>query len=213
MESIKTIQQPREAETHRLVGGVLCLDFANTINGHIRKSPHEYLHDYQDLILWSRHAGILTEKEAVALLSQASVHAARANAVFRSGLEQRELIFRIFSSLADGRQPVTSDLDRMSVIWQEAQGHARLVPAAVGYTLGWDDEPSLESPLRKISTSTIELLASAELLRVRMCASEGCDWLFVDNSRNHKRRWCSMDECGNRAKMRRRYYRRQSEGV
>jgi predicted RNA-binding Zn ribbon-like protein len=42
---------------------------------------------------------------------------------------------------------------------------------------------------------------------VKQCAGEGCGWLFLDTSRNHLRRWCTMDECGNRAKMRRRYER------
>lgn len=39
--------------------------------------------------------------------------------------------------------------------------------------------------------------------RVKACPDEGCQWAFFDSSRNRSRTWCSMDECGNRAKTRR----------
>jgi predicted RNA-binding Zn ribbon-like protein len=39
---------------------------------------------------------------------------------------------------------------------------------------------------------------------VGQCADEnGCGWLFVDISKNHSRRWCDINDCGNRAKQRR----------
>jgi predicted RNA-binding Zn ribbon-like protein len=41
------------------------------------------------------------------------------------------------------------------------------------------------------------------LSRVRVCASETYGWLFIDTSKNRTRRWCSMSDCGNRAKVRR----------
>ena len=57
-----------EAATHQLIGGQLCLDFANTINGHGSVTPHEYLIGYPDLVVWSRRAGLLTDAEAERLL-------------------------------------------------------------------------------------------------------------------------------------------------
>jgi len=50
---------------------------------------------------------------------------------------------------------------------------------------------------------------------VRICeatATDGCGWLFLDETRNRSRRWCSMKDCGNRAKARRHYRRRRAEG-
>ena len=43
-----------------------------------------------------------------------------------------------------------------------------------------------------------------------MCASDSCDWLFLDISRNQMRRWCDMKTCGNRDKARRHYERTKS---
>ena len=194
----------RESEGHRLVGGELCLDFANTVNGHSRLTQHEYLHDYKDLVLWGRHTGVLTAGETGVLLKEAVVQTVEAEAVYRKGLDLREVTFRIFSALAGGSQADGGDLKHLSTFWQEGQGHARLVRSAGGFSLGWDDEPCLESLLRAVASSAIHLLTAPQVRQVRSCDGALCDWLFVDASRNHLRRWCSMDECGNRAKMHRR---------
>jgi predicted RNA-binding Zn ribbon-like protein len=138
------------------------------------------------------------------LLRNAVVRAAEAEAVYRKGLDLREVIFRLFSTLAAGHQADGVDLKHLSSVWQEGQGHASLVRSTKGFNLGWDDEPCLESLLRAVASSAIHLLTSPNVRQVRRCDGERCDWLFVDASRNHLRRWCSMDECGNRAKMHRR---------
>jgi predicted RNA-binding Zn ribbon-like protein len=198
------MDEQREAESHRLVGGELCLDFANTLNGHARQPRHEYLRDYRDLVLWGRHAGVLPAAEAGAVLNEAAEHPVEAEAAYRRGLELRETIFRIFIAVADGNQVDGGDLEGLGAAWREGQGHARLVRSAGGFSLGWDDEPCLDGLLRAVAASAVALLTSPQVDRVRSCAGERCDWLFVDASRNHLRRWCSMDECGNRAKMQRR---------
>jgi predicted RNA-binding Zn ribbon-like protein len=70
---------------------------------------------------------------------------------------------------------------------------ARLVP---GYALAWDDDV-----LAPIAVAAVDLLRSGPLDRISVC--DACPWLFLDTSRNHSRRWCSMEDCGARAKMRR----------
>jgi len=58
-----------------------------------------------------------------------------------------------------------------------------------------------------VVVSAIELLTSPDLGRVKMCPAARCAWLFLDDSRNGSRRWCSMETCGNRAKARLHYDR------
>ena len=194
----------RESESHRLIGGELCLDFANTVNGHMRPSPHEYLFDYRDMLLWGRHAGVLSAEEFGELLGKAARHPGQAQAVFRQALDLRETIFRIFTALGAGSRVDENDLERLGAIWQVGQARLRLFHSVDGFSLGWDDEPSLERLARRVAASAIHLLTSPQMHQVRICRGEHCDWLFIDTSRNHLRRWCSMDECGNRAKMQRR---------
>jgi predicted RNA-binding Zn ribbon-like protein len=64
--------------------------------------------------------------------------------------------------------------------------------------------------LRMVVWSAASLLISPDLRFVRECAGSPCGWLFLDKSRNHARRWCSMQYCGNRAKSRRHYRRRNT---
>ncbi len=58
-----------------------------------------------------------------------------------------------------------------------------------------------------IADAAAALLTSPRLALVRQCSGEECTWLFVDTSKNHRRRWCDMRDCGNRAKARRHYER------
>lgn len=54
----------------------------------------------------------------------------------------------------------------------------------------------------------VELVSERE--RLRTCANDDCGWLFIDESRNHSRQWCSMASCGSRAKMSRYRNRRRA---
>ena len=56
--------------------------------------------------------------------------------------------------------------------------------------------------------SAAELLTSGKTDQVKCCASETCGWLFLDNTKNHSRRWCDMADCGSHAKAKR-YYRKK----
>ncbi|MFN2121006.1 MAG: CGNR zinc finger domain-containing protein [Anaerolineales bacterium] len=200
----RSLHTGREAERHRLVGGNVSLDFVNTLNGHDRPGGHEYLHDVRDLVLWSQHAGLLPFDEVEALLHISSAHPAAAASEFRRAIRLRETLFRLFAGAARGRRSGSGDLEDLNAVWLEGQRHARLFGTRRGLALGWDDQPTLRSISRTLSSSAVALLTSADMGSIRMCSGDRCDWLFIDASRNHLRRWCSMDECGNRAKMQRR---------
>lgn len=198
----------REAEIHRLIAGDRALDFANTLNGHRRRNGHEYLHDFIDLAIWCRHAGILSPHETRNALKQAAQRPTQARQVYRRALVLRETIFRVYYAIASGVKPSWPDLRTLSDAWREAQGHAEIAASPTGFALGWDEEALLEQIPRRLVSAAVNTLISERASRIKACAGDGCDWLFVDSSRNHLRRWCSMDECGNRAKMRRRRLRK-----
>jgi predicted RNA-binding Zn ribbon-like protein len=61
-----------------------------------------------------------------------------------------------------------------------------------------------------LAWSATELLGSDDVGRLKECAQDDCRWLFLDLSKNRSRRWCSMEQCGNRAKAKRHYERRKS---
>jgi predicted RNA-binding Zn ribbon-like protein len=204
------MSKPRDAEGHHLIGGVLCLDFANTLYGH--DAPiHEYLLEYRDLVLWSRHVDVLSKSEAGHLLQKWEQEPAESESVLTSAIQRRETIYRIFSSLAHGRSPTENDIGQLHQAWLNNLQHTQLVRDESGFILGWEEGHSLDQMLWPITRSAVDLLTSADLKRVKQCG--GCDWLFMDRSRNQKRRWCSMNACGNRAKMARRYRRMKRQAV
>ena len=84
---------------------------------------------------------------------------------------------------------------------------------AGGVAWSWEvDKDALDWPLYPIARSAATLLTSPERARVGECADDrGCGYLFLDTSRNRSRRWCSMEDCGNRAKAILHYERKRQE--
>jgi predicted RNA-binding Zn ribbon-like protein len=56
--------------------------------------------------------------------------------------------------------------------------------------------------LARVLASTHSLVRAGVWNRLKICPDDGCAWAFYDESRNRSRRWCSMDACGNRHKVR-----------
>jgi predicted RNA-binding Zn ribbon-like protein len=199
------------AATVGLLGGKLCLDFANTVEPRHGDDQRDYLAGYPDLVRWAEHAGALNEEEARRLLGVAEARPSEAADAFGRAVILREAIYRVFSAVAYGEHPEASDLDALRAAHLEALAHYRIVRTAEGF--GWDlaEGDGLGRPVWQVSLSATGLLTSGELDRVKACPTGegGCAWLFYDESKNKSRRWCSMEGCGSRAKMRRMYARRR----
>ena len=58
----------------------------------------------------------------------------------------------------------------------------------------------LEDALAAVAEPLVGVIATGATERLRICANDGCRWVFEDTSRTGRRRWCSMASCGNRAK-------------
>lgn len=203
-------KETRSVTTLRLIGGWLCLDFANTLGMHASVQPREFLRTYFDLVEWSLHAGIISEHDKHRLFHKAENNPVESERVLRRSLMLRELIYRIFSSIAMKSPPEKEDLAAFNKYLSKIMALSRLEPTESGFE--WHisgNKDSLDWMLNPIIRSAFMLLTSDELNRVKMCADEGgCGWLFVDSSKNRSRRWCDMSDCGNRAKTKRYYHRK-----
>ena len=137
-----------------------------------------------------------------------------ARRALRRARELRELIYATFRPIADGQEPPAELLDELRDVDRDALAEARLAPAdhgggSHGRALRWTWPPphDLTDPLRPIAHAAVELLTNGPLEHVKICGN--CRWLFLDQSRNHSRRWCSMAECGTQMKQRRFVERRR----
>jgi predicted RNA-binding Zn ribbon-like protein len=199
------------SDYQNLKTGWLCLDFANTAEWHASEAPEEHLVSYDALLTWALDKAILNEAAVEKLRVLAHRTPIEAQQAHREAIELREVLYRLFSTIAAEQDPVTADLDTLNRFLSRALTHLRLQVSDRDYQWGWRDEPALASIPWPIVWSASRLLTSKLLDRVGQCPDDrGCGWLFIDMSKNRSRRWCDMKDCGNRDKVRR-YYARQRD--
>jgi len=197
------------AGTVKRIGGRLSLDFTNTVDLHVGDYPEERIKRYEDFVAWGWHVGLLTEGEAESLLKAADLRPQESAKALERAIALRETIYRIFSAFSQGHSPSETDLATFNASLSDAQSRSIIVRTQNGFTWGFPDTVDpLERVFWHVVHDAADLLTSDDLSRVRECGGEKCGWLFFDQSRNHSRRWCSMEDCGNTAKARR-FYRRK----
>jgi predicted RNA-binding Zn ribbon-like protein len=184
-----------------LEGGHLALDFVNTVGG-LRDEPptpeEELLDDYQDVPTWCARLGVISERQAGLLRGAARRDPAAARGALRAALELRELLDGVFRPLTEGETPPGELLEHLRDAERDALASARLTSTPNGMEWTWPAPKELTDPLRPIVHAAVELLTDGPLDRLKTCAN--CRWIFLDKSRNHSRRWCSMNECGTQVK-------------
>ena len=205
----------RRERRFKLRGGVVCLDFVNTVGSRLTDRHSEYLSFYADLLDWARQAGLLAPEETEGLSRQAALDPEEARETLSRALALREAIHRVVSRAIAGESQDESDLSVLNRELSIALSHLRVMPSGGAYGWDWDlsgddDGARLDGPLWPVAQSAAELLTSPKLGRVKVCAGEGCGWMFLDESRNNSRLWCDSRDCGNRERVRRHLARKRA---
>jgi predicted RNA-binding Zn ribbon-like protein len=199
---------PSRAGTLDLVADALCLNFTNTSSGRGTSMRQEHLRQWEHLLIWAEHAGVIDGPYRRALARSGKP---AGDETLRRALELREALYDLFRAVIAAEGAPASSLQPLNRTLSEAMATAGIRPAAEGFTWAWpDDEPQPMRILWSIARSAAELLTGPDLDRVKFCPGKGCGWLFLDKTRNGKRRWCEMEVCGSRAKMRRYHQRRRA---
>ena len=198
-------------EMPNLIGGVLCLDFVNTVDPRHAPGRREYLYDYAALVAWGGHAGAIEAGQGERLREAAAGDPAEAGRVLGRAIRLREALYPLFSRAAQGQPPGPDDLGVLQAELTRALPHLRIAWSPAGFGREWEqDSGELDQVLWPVAWSAAELLVQGPLERIRECPGQDtCGWLFLDLSKNASRRWCDMRVCGNRAKARRHYARVQ----
>lgn len=201
-----TIQRPAPM----FIGESAALDFLNSI-AEPRSTEFEWLESGSDLLNWLVQSGLCADSELEHL--RAPAHQANLDEVTESTREFREE-FRDFVSTASDTSVVSPEhpmIDKINHFL--AQGSQRL---KIEVATGEQGNPSGETEsvtlvsshvyqtphdlLPRIAAACAHLIAEADFRYVRNCEGPTCTMYFLDVSKNHKRRWCTMEVCGNRAK-------------
>jgi predicted RNA-binding Zn ribbon-like protein len=196
--------------TYTADAGALCLDFANTLSWRLSDHPHEWLNDYDDLLTWGELVGVLTADEVLAMHVRCSDDPAASTQVLRRAFELRMAIYQIFSAVDCLATPPEEAIKSLNAELAIANQRRSLHWNGAQFEWYSSSQPGdLDKVLWPIALSAAELLNSPDINRVGVCQGEECGWLFLDTSKNHSRRWCSMEDCGNREKARKHYRRKR----
>lgn len=191
----------------------LCLDFVNTMEWRGRENPIDNLKTYQDFVDWGFEKGLLREDESVQISDLARANPEKSEQLLKRIKALRETLYCIFVAIIQNENAEERDLERLNKALSKALGHSTIVQTEDGF--GWEvagNKLALDWILNPILHSAAEALTSGDLHRLRECADQQCKWLFWDKSRNRSKRWCSMNDCGNRAKAKSFYERKKIEG-
>jgi len=193
-----------------LLGGNPVVDLVNTVHWRNSERRHDTLLSYADAVRFAGHVGLLTDAtELNTLVELASTDVSRASEALEHLARAREAIHGVLAPIARDQDPAGSDLAWVGRAHADALDHARLVRQGDGFIWTWTGSDPWRRVARPLIAAATDLLLSPDRARIKECDDDGCGWLFVDHSKNGSRRWCSMDLCGSRAKMRTHYRRKK----
>lgn len=183
-----------------LVGGHPALDFVNTVAWRLSDDPQERMVTFEGLVEWCRQSALIDATLARDLVTRGQRRPADATATLAEAHALREIGYRLVVSVMQGENPAARDVRRFNQIL--ARAPARLQPGASGFDYRSRNDGAPSSLVDRVVRVFAEFLTGDSVHRVRQCDDDrGCGWLFVNRSRSKPRRWCSMKECGNRAKV------------
>jgi predicted RNA-binding Zn ribbon-like protein len=172
-----------------LVGDNLALDFINTEYG-LGPLHREVLASDESVVDWLRTVGALRAEPVLAptgLVTLARELRASARALVQAGRAGKWADPALVNHLLErGQRPV-------ALQWDDSANEFRVVRR-----IGALDAPGLLAPIVEALT---RLLTDVDLSLVRQCEGDNCTLLFHDVTKSHRRRWCSMADCGNRMKV------------
>jgi predicted RNA-binding Zn ribbon-like protein len=193
-----------QPETIKLMGGALCLDFANSTDWTAENESIEVedaLLESDSLVRWGRRVGLIAAGAGGDGAIAAELAAAR---------ELRPALRGVLIAAAHGDAPPGAAVDLLTRTYAEAAAAARLTPRGDGaYVLDWPDDDPRKVRFAVVADAIALLADAPRLVRVHVCPGRDCGWLFLNTS--GRQRWCSMATCGSRAKMRAMYARRRAE--
>jgi predicted RNA-binding Zn ribbon-like protein len=194
------------------IGGALCLDFTNTASWEADLQTTEHLNDFPELVRWCTEVALVGQEFAAALVEEPEESTADAAAILAKAKDLRAMLYRIFIALSRSKLPASEDLELLNEALcqtpvcleiRREKGQFLSERKAVGTIFA--------KLLGPVVWSAAELLSSGKIDHVKCCASDTCGWLFLDNTKNHSRRWCDMSDCGSQAKAKR-YYQNKVVG-
>lgn len=192
------------------VGNDRCLDFVNT-EVRANNQPGDLLAEFGDLLAWLVQANILGAAVAEALKKKWTGKP-EAKKILNQARELRAKLRLMIERITRGKPAPQPAIEAINDLLRDQVGYTELKRVKGNFEkqfhLNFDEPHRLLVPL---SEAASDLLCYADFSLIRKCESPACVLYFYDTTKNHTRRWCSMNLCGNRAKAAAHYRRRKLE--
>jgi len=178
-----------------LVGGRLCLDLVN-----VTPVPHTL--SWEELIHFLEAARVVSVERSAQLLALPQSDPQAAEALLLKARQLCSSLRRLFTSMHRKQRIASEWVEPVNDILRITEGHDELLCEKGIWRIEFiAREGGLDWLLAAVARSAAELVAEGPGARLRLCANPRCGLFFHDNSRTHRRRWCSMAICGNRNKV------------
>ena len=185
--------------TFHFIGDQLCLDFINT-EVVDQDERVDLLESFDDLMTWYTDAKVVDAAQAKAVARRTGDASERA---LKEARQFRAMLREMVERLTEGRTSVPqATLDQLNRSLRAREGYSEIVRTKDGYDTRF--RPRLDEPahlLVAVAESAARLLSEGDPALLRKCQNPRCILYFYDTTKNHRRRWCSMAGCGNRAKV------------
>jgi len=174
--------------------------------------PVERLPTLDDALTWFVDRGVVHLEGA----DRVRVQAAGDEALMARDLARvhavRSALREVALAISEQRAPAIGSLDTINRALHARQV-IELVPAPDGVSVDHRHvgDP-IDDALARLADPLVTELTDGRPERIKVCASETCGWIFYDDSRTSRRRWCDMATCGNRAKAARHRARERAAG-
>lgn len=182
-----------------LDGGLLCLDFINTISDYTEDEPVNYITNEEEWLTWLKRVKLIDgdfcgfEKDSFSIDKILSV---------------RETLYKLFASYVREEVIEKKILSQFNKDFSWMNKHLKFISQGNEITEILDyNKLSANDYLLPIIQSAKDLLVSKDLKHVKECPN--CGWIFLDKTKSNTRRWCNMKACGNKIKTQK-YYRKVS---
>jgi|TARA_R110001599_G_scaffold54708_1_gene151926 predicted RNA-binding Zn ribbon-like protein len=178
-------------QKYEFVGNNLGVDFINT-EVNVKGELVDLLPTESDVMAWLEQANI--DVDLVGGIDVGKLLAFRDKA--------RQILTQIIE-----KESIENDaIATLNNYLQNYKMHYQLEQLSEGYQLiNQNVCHSTADIIGLLAYELANMLASDQRTYLKRCLNPDCVLMFVDNSRSHKRRWCSMDTCGNRAKVSKHY--------
>jgi predicted RNA-binding Zn ribbon-like protein len=177
-------------EEFPLYGGRACLNLVAS-HGKRHATPIERLPDPAAAARFLVAAGLVPARPAFSVTTRQ-----RARLV-----ELREAVYRLVNAARADRPLPAADRELLNRAALGAGFAPQLTGTRAGTGVSWTARRPLDAAIAELARDAVDLLGGEKVARIKECAHPDCSRLFLDESQAGRRRWCSMEKCGNLAKI------------